>query len=241
MNEKQFKVFKCIKEYQPVYLRKIVEITSLPYGTVQAILNNFNDIFETKDEGKNKYFSYNQKEDTKIFLKQLELEERKHYIKEHQMDRLDWLEAQSVYILREAYANFKNLCMLWSIGKDSTVLLWLARKAFVGHVPFPLIHIDTSYKIPQMIQYRDNLAKKLKLNMIYGQNVEALKLKNTYPDGNISRLKCCKKLKTEALQKTLSGEWPRWIMDHSSGKYIEDQNKEPYTGVIVGVRADEEG
>jgi sulfate adenylyltransferase subunit 2 len=52
------------------------------------------------------------------------------------MDKLDNLESQSVFILREAYREFKNLAMLWSIGKDSTVLLWLARKAFVGHVPF---------------------------------------------------------------------------------------------------------
>ena len=53
------------------------------------------------------------------------------------------LENLSIHILRETYANFKNMCMLWSIGKDSTVLLWLARKAFLGHVPFPLVHIDT--------------------------------------------------------------------------------------------------
>ena len=59
------------------------------------------------------------------------------------MDHLDKLEAQSIYILREAYREFKNICMLWSIGKDSTVLLWLARKAFFGHVPIPLVHIDT--------------------------------------------------------------------------------------------------
>ena len=71
------------------------------------------------------------------------------------MDHLEQLENKSVHIFREAYANFKNLCMLWSIGKDSTVLLWLARKAFFGHVPFPLVHIDTSYKIPEMIEYRD--------------------------------------------------------------------------------------
>ena len=64
------------------------------------------------------------------------------------MDHLDQLEQQSVYILREAYKHFDRMCMLWSIGKDSTVLLWLARKAFFGHVPFPLIHIDTSYKLP---------------------------------------------------------------------------------------------
>jgi sulfate adenylyltransferase subunit 2 len=61
------------------------------------------------------------------------------------MDHLQQLEHQSVHILREAYANFKSLCMLWSIGKDSTVLLWLARKAFFGHVPLPLVHIDSSF------------------------------------------------------------------------------------------------
>ncbi len=54
------------------------------------------------------------------------------------MTQLEKLENQSVYILREAYSQFKSLAMLWSIGKDSTVLLWLARKAFFGHVPFPL-------------------------------------------------------------------------------------------------------
>ena len=73
-------------------------------------------------------------------------------------DHLDRLEALSVHVLREAYASFPRLCMLWSIGKDSTVLLWLARKAFFGHVPFPLVHIDTSYKLPEMIAYRDRLA-----------------------------------------------------------------------------------
>ena len=52
------------------------------------------------------------------------------------MDHLDKLEAQSVYILREAYREFKSLCMLWSIGKDSTVMLWLARKAFSATSPF---------------------------------------------------------------------------------------------------------
>ena len=56
--------------------------------------------------------------------------------------------------------------MLWSIGKDSTVLLCLARKAFYGHVPFPLVHVDTHYKIPEMIEYRDRLAMEWNLDMI---------------------------------------------------------------------------
>ena len=105
------------------------------------------------------------------------------------MDYLDRLEANSIYIFREAYREFKNLAMLWSIGKDSTVLLWLARKAFLGSVPFPLVHIDTSYKIPEMIRYRDELAKKWKLNMVYGQNEEAIKNGQTFPNGNIDRLR----------------------------------------------------
>ena len=89
------------------------------------------------------------------------------------MDHLDALEQQSVYILREAFRHFERLCMLWSIGKDSTVMLWLARKAFFGHVPFPLVHIDTSYKLPEMIAYRDKLAFEYKLQMVVGQNTQA--------------------------------------------------------------------
>lgn len=157
------------------------------------------------------------------------------------MDQLEQLESQSIYIIREAYKNFKNLCMLWSIGKDSTVMLWLARKAFFGHVPFPLVHIDTSFKIPEMIEYRDKLAKELRLDIIYGQNTEALKKKQTFPDGKVDRITCCKILKTEALKNTLSGKWPRYRFDHKKNKYAIDKNKEPYTGVIVGARADEEG
>ena len=157
------------------------------------------------------------------------------------MDHVDKLEASSVHIFREAYANFKNLCMLWSIGKDSTVLLWLARKAFFSHVPFPLVHIDTGYKIPEMIEYRDKLAKQWKLDMIYGQNEQALQDKCTFADGKVTRLECCRLLKTTALRDTLNGRGKRYRLNHDSGEYEVDHNREPYTGVIVGVRADEEG
>jgi sulfate adenylyltransferase subunit 2 len=157
------------------------------------------------------------------------------------MDHLEKLESQSVFILREAYRSFKNLAMLWSIGKDSTVLLWLARKAFFGHVPLPLVHIDTAFKVPAMIAYRDRLALEWKLNMVYGQNTAALAAKETFPDGKIDRLACCASLKSNALKHTLEGSWTRWRLDHTTEKYVEDTNKEPYTGVIVGVRADEEG
>jgi sulfate adenylyltransferase subunit 2 len=166
------------------------------------------------------------------------------------MDNLDQLEQQSVYILREAFRHFERLCMLWSVGKDSTVLLWLARKAFFGHVPFPLIHIDTSYKLPEMIQYRDRLAMEYKLTMIVGQNEAALKAATTFPatqslpEGHpekISRLQCCGFLKKDALTHTLNGTWARKVLNLKTGAYENDSDTEPYHGVIVGARADEEG
>jgi sulfate adenylyltransferase subunit 2 len=153
------------------------------------------------------------------------------------MDRLEELEAQSVYILREAYKHFRSLCMLWSIGKDSTVMLWLTRKAFFGHVPFPLVHIDTAYKIPAMIEYRDRLARDWKLQMVVGQNRDALADGMNHTRG---RLTCCGALKTEALKHTLDGSWPRMRMG-PDGEYREERGGEPFTGVIVGARADEEG
>ncbi|MDR0524519.1 MAG: sulfate adenylyltransferase subunit 2 [Spirochaetaceae bacterium] len=156
------------------------------------------------------------------------------------MDKLDLLESQSVFIIREAYKSFKNLGMLWSIGKDSTVLLWLAKKAFFGHVPFELIHIDTNYKIPEMITYRDALAKELKLRLVVGQNREALAAKRTFPEG-LDRIACCNALKTEALKATLDGAGWRRIYDPKTDSWEEAARAEAYTAVIVGVRSDEEG
>lgn len=134
------------------------------------------------------------------------------------MDYLDRLEAQSIYILREAYKKFGRLGMLWSIGKDSTVLLWLARKAFFGHCPFPFIHVDTTYKIPEMIEYRDKIAHELGLDLIVHTNNEAISAGMCPGQG---RLKCCKALKTDALQQVI--------------------NKYEFEGLILGIRRDEEG
>jgi len=72
---------------------------------------------------------------------------------------LNALENQSVYIIREVYRKFKKIAILWSIGKDFSVMLWLLQKAFFGHIPVPCIHVDTSYKIPEMIEFRDRLAR----------------------------------------------------------------------------------
>src|ERR1700740_1367881 len=134
------------------------------------------------------------------------------------MTHLEQLEQQSVYIFREAFRHFERLCMLWSIGKDSTVLLWLARKAFFGHVPFPLVHIDTSYKLPEMIAYRDRLAMEYRLHMVGGHNREApapgpafpatQHLPEGHPD-KVDRTQCCAALKTGALRGTLQGTLER--------------------------------
>src|ERR1051326_1468698 len=103
------------------------------------------------------------------------------------MDYLSKLENQSIYILREAFNKFENLAMLWSIGKDSTVLLWLARKAFLGHVPFPLVHVDTTYKICSMIEYKDQLAKEWKLQHVVGKHQEVLRGGVSYPNGKCAK------------------------------------------------------
>jgi sulfate adenylyltransferase subunit 2 len=68
-----------------------------------------------------------------------------------------------------------------------------------------------------------------------------LAAKSTFADGNATRLQCCASLKTEALKQTLSGAWPRWVLDHATGQYVKTTGGEQFTGVIVGARADEEG
>lgn len=84
------------------------------------------------------------------------------------LDGLDMLEAQSVFILREAYRKLKPLALLWSLGKDSNVMVWLARKAFMGRVPFPVMHVDTGKKFPEMYAFRDEYVKKWKLDLLLG-------------------------------------------------------------------------
>ena len=82
------------------------------------------------------------------------------------MTHLDQLESQSVYILREAFNRIDKLAMLWSLGKDSNVMVWLAKKAFFGRVPSPVIHIDTHRKFPEMYAFRDRYAVEWGLNFI---------------------------------------------------------------------------
>src|SRR5438105_13257088 len=91
------------------------------------------------------------------------------------LNHLRALEAESIYILREAAAEFSRPVMLYSIGKDSSVMLRLAQKAFhPGKIPFPLLHIDTSYKFPEMIEFRDWSAKHVGAEPIVHTNRQAL-------------------------------------------------------------------
>ncbi|GAB4251786.1 MAG: sulfate adenylyltransferase subunit 2 [Candidatus Methylacidiphilales bacterium] len=89
------------------------------------------------------------------------------------MTHLDKLESQSIYIFREAFHAFKNLAMPWSMGKDSNVLIWLAKKAFCGHIPFPVLHIDTTYEFPEMLEFRAWATKEYDLDLIVHINEEA--------------------------------------------------------------------
>ncbi|HEY6307691.1 MAG TPA: sulfate adenylyltransferase subunit CysD [Candidatus Angelobacter sp.] len=113
------------------------------------------------------------------------------------------LEAESIFILREAAAEFSKPVMLYSIGKDSSVMLRLAQKAFFpGKIPFPLLHIDTSYKFPEMIEFRDWYAKKLGAELIVHTNRKALSDgANPY---DLGTQKCCGLLKTRALLDALT-------------------------------------
>jgi len=82
------------------------------------------------------------------------------------MDRLDRLEAQSVFIFREAFNRIEKLCLLWSLGKDSNVMIWLAKKAFFGHIPFPVAHLDTGLEFDETYAFRDKYVKEWDLDLI---------------------------------------------------------------------------
>ena len=82
------------------------------------------------------------------------------------MTPLDALESQSIYILREAFNRIDPLAMLWSLGKDSNVMVWLARKAFFGRVPFPVMHLDTGKEFPETYAFRERVVPEWGLNLI---------------------------------------------------------------------------
>lgn len=135
------------------------------------------------------------------------------------MNHLDQLENNSIYTIREAYAQHPKMALLWSIGKDSSVLLWLCRKAFMGKLPFPVLHIDTSYKFAEMYKQREKLAKKWGFDVVVARNEQALS-DGMNPE-KAGRLACCTALKTDALKNAIK----------SNG----------FQAILLGIRRDEHG
>ena len=133
------------------------------------------------------------------------------------MDYLDELESQSIYILREAHYHYKKLALLWSIGKDSTTLLWLCRKAFFGKLPFPVLHVDTSYKFQKIYDFRDKYSKEWGFDVIVSRNEKAL----AEGMNNEKKFECCNALKTIALKNA--------IAEHG------------FEALLLGIRRDEHG
>ncbi len=119
------------------------------------------------------------------------------------LNHLRALEAESIHILREAAAEFARPVMLYSIGKDSSVMLRLAQKAFFpGKIPFPLLHIDTTYKFPEMIEFRDAYTRQIGAELIVHKNQPALDAgANPF---SLGTQKCCGLLKTKSLLDALA-------------------------------------
>ena len=135
-------------------------------------------------------------------------------------EHLKQLEAESIYIFREATAQLERPVLLYSIGKDSTVLLHLALKAFdPGKLPFPLLHVDTTWKFREMIQFRDQTAERLGLELIVHTNQDGLD-QGIGPFSHGSRVHT-DVMKTQALRQAL--------------------DKGQYDGIFGGARRDEEG
>ncbi len=128
---------------------------------------------------------------------------------------LDELEARSIAILREAYFRVEPLCMLWSMGKDSTTLLWLTRKAFFGVVPFRVVLLDTGMELPEVYAFRDSLAAQWKLDLWNEDCPPESEMDSTLPPATRAAAR-----KTEGLRMLV--------------------RREKYRGVIVGIRRDEQ-
>src|SRR5579863_4783609 len=130
------------------------------------------------------------------------------------------LEAESIEILREVVAEFQRPVMLYSIGKDSSVLLRLAQKAFFpGPIPFPLMHVDTSYKFKEMIEFRDRYTRELGVELLVYRNEEALQ-EGAQPF-TLGTQRCCGLLKTKALLDGLA----KWNFDAAIGGARRDEEK----------------
>jgi len=139
---------------------------------------------------------------------------------EHRLTHLKQLEAESIHIIREVAAEFDNPVMLYSIGKDSAVMLHLALKAFApGKPPFPLLHVDTTWKFREMISFREHVAQKYGLNLLVHVNEEGLKAGiNPFDSGSAKHTDV---MKTEGLKQALN----KWKFDAAFGGARRDEEK----------------
>lgn len=135
------------------------------------------------------------------------------------VDSLSWMESESIYVIREAYARYDRLAMLWSMGKDSTALLGLCRKAFLGRIPFPVLHLDTSFKFKEIYEFRDRIAREWELDLVVCRNDQAIAQGMNPHAGD--KFSCCNALKTEALKMA--------IAEHK------------FEALLLGIRRDEHG
>ncbi len=136
------------------------------------------------------------------------------------MTHLEVLEAESIQIIREVAAEFDNPVMLYSVGKDSSVLLHLVRKAFYpGRIPFPLLHVDTTWKFKEMIEFRDQLAKKYDFDLLVHKNQRGLDLGiNPFTHGSAKHTDI---MKTESLKQALD----KYEFDAAFGGARRDEEK----------------
>ncbi len=120
----------------------------------------------------------------------------------HKLTQLKALEAESIHIIREVVAEFRNPVMLYSVGKDSSVLVHLARKAFYpAPLPFPLLHVDTGFKFKEMYEFRDNFCKEIGADLIVRRNEDAIDNGMNPKEFGVAR--CCGALKTQGLLDAL--------------------------------------
>src|SRR5262249_55081892 len=131
------------------------------------------------------------------------------------MTNLNRLEHDTIYILREAFARLKPLAMLWSIGKDSTALLWMTRKAFFGQIPFPVVQLDTGMELDEVYAFRDQISHDWKLDLRVEMCPPEENMDPTLPPASRAAAR-----KTEGLKLMIT--------------------RERYRGIFVGIRRDEQ-
>ncbi|CAG8998354.1 MAG: Sulfate adenylyltransferase subunit 2 [Candidatus Celerinatantimonas neptuna] len=141
-------------------------------------------------------------------------------ISDEPFTHLKALEAESIHIIREVAAEFDNPVMLYSIGKDSAVMLHLARKAFYpGKLPFPLLHVDTNWKFKEMISFRDQMAKELGFELLVYKNPEGMAMgMNPFTYGSATHTDV---MKTQALKQALN----KYHFDAAFGGARRDEEK----------------